>query len=288
MKINKLVFIGIFLVLALIIIVVILYKNSTVKTKPLENNTTQSNKDSIFADLSGNGNKDTIILTQNEDGSFKSLIAYDSKGSEIGKKPDDITIPLAPSGKPSIYKLDSSGRETIAYNFIAGTHQQNTLFFGLSRTGGNILPACFKEVPSGPYDCLFYSDDPGQLLVKDLDSDGNLEVAEVVDEYPTNGVLNQEEEGAISSAATTEGLTTDQKNGMLRIAIREKGGRGRNVIWAIYSFNGTYFVAQTGSGYDKYYNLIGDSVKNKMKRADLSADSLSYIEFARNFWQNKN
>ena len=123
-----------------------------------------------------------------------------------------------------------------------------------------ILPVCHKDEVSGPYDCLFYSGNTGYLPLLDLDNDGYLELIETVDEYPSSGEL-----GA-----------------------REKGGRGRMVVWAIYSFNGKRFVEQTGDNYEKFYTLIGGTIENRMMRSELSKDSLEYIQFAKDFWAHKN
>ncbi len=65
---------------------------------------------------------------------------------------------------------------------------------------------------------------------------------------------------------------------------REKGGRGRAVVWAIYGYDGKSFVEQVDDNYDRYYNLIGDKIDNKMKKSDLSKESLEYNEFVKEFW----
>ncbi|MBU1499436.1 hypothetical protein KKE48_01035, partial [Patescibacteria group bacterium] len=121
------------------------------------------------------------------------------------------------------------------------------------------------------------------LPVMDLDQDGLAEVIETTDEYPSEGKLNQEEQAAITEVAG-ESETNEFTQAMEQIAKREKGGRGRMVVWAIFSYNGKFFKEQSGKDYDRLYNLIGSQIKNKMKKSELSRDSLEYLNLVRKLW----
>jgi len=238
-----------------------------------------------YADLNGDGEKEYLVLgmPENESGSYlKSIIAYDTSDTEIASLPQEIPIKVPILELIKVHTLNTNDpREYFSFDFIAGPHQSETMFFGLIED--KILPVCFKEIPEGPYDCLFYSGNVGYLPIKDLDNDGYVELIEAVDEYPGEGELSAEEETAIDKASEEQGVT-DFTEGMKRIALREKGGRGRMVVWAIYSFNGKGFIEQTGNNYEKYYALIGNMIENKMRRSELSNDSLEYIQLVKDFW----
>jgi uncharacterized protein YxeA len=242
----------------------------------------------IYADLDGNGEKEYVALGMPEDEQenyLTSLVAYSKSGEEIASLPSDMTIKVPMSDSIKTHRLDKNNTtEVFSLEFIAGPHQSETMFFGLRED--RILPICFKEIPEGPYDCLFYSGNVGYLPVEDLDGDGFIELIEVVDEYPSEGELSEEEKFAIDKAFEEEGVT-EFTEGAEKIALREKGGRGRSVVWAIFSYNGKYFVSQSEDNYEKYYLLIGDLVNNKMRKSELSNYSLEYIQLVKEFWGSK-
>lgn len=236
-------------------------------------------------DLDGNGEKEFVIFEPSEgeqDNYLKSIKAYNQSGEEIASLPPEIGIKVPMSESIKIHKLNTNdAREYFSFDFIAGPHQSETMFFELR--GELILPVCHKDEVSGPYDCLFYSGNTGYLPLLDLDNDGYLELIETVDEYPSSGELSTEEESAITQVFEDQEVD-DFSEGAEIIAKREKGGRGRMVVWAIYSFNGKRFVEQTEDNYEKYYALIGHTIENKMKKSELSKDSLEYIQLVKDFW----
>jgi len=242
----------------------------------------------LFVDLNGDGNKDYIVLTLPDnvlDLNLEAMVAYDSSDKEIGRFPQELPLLVPFEDSFKTYRLISDyTEEAFSFDFIAGPHQSETMFFEL--LGDKILPICLNEEVKSAYDCLFYSGNVSYLPAKDLDSDGYIEVIEVVDEYPTDGELSSKENEAIDKAFEEQGVN-EFTEGAERIARREKGGRGRTVVWAIYSYNGEFFEPQTGSNYTKYYNLLGDLIQNKMKKSELSKDSLDYINFAREFWSKR-
>jgi len=228
-------------------------------------------------DLNGDGEKEYIVLgiPENEsDFNLESIKAFDKEDAEIASLPSEMIIKIPMFDSFRAYKLNENDPNGFfSLEFIAGPHQSETMFFGLRED--KILPICFKEIPEGPYDCLFYSGNVGYLPVKDLDGDGYVELIEVVDEYPSEGELSDEEEAAIDNAFEEEGVT-EFTEGAEKIALREKGGRGRSVVWAIFSYDGKYFVPQDKDDYEKYYSLIGELIKDKMRKSELSKDSLEY------------
>ena len=242
----------------------------------------------IPIDLNADGEKEYVVLEMPEsdlDNYLKSIKAYNQSVEEIASLPSNMVIMVPMTDSAKIHRLDeNSTAEVFSLEFIAGPHQSETMFFGLNKD--RILPICFMEIPEGPYDCLFYSGNVGYLPVKDLDGDGYVELLEVTDEYPGEGELSDEEESAIDKVFEEEGVT-EFTEGAGKIALREKGGRGKSVVWAIFSYNGQYFVPQIGDGYEKYYSLIGDLIKNKMRKSELSDDSLEYTEYVRSFWGKK-
>lgn len=273
---------------AIAIVYFFLSKNGGLVTPLNEEEIAEVKEGKIFADLDGDGEKDYIILAMPEDeldNYLESIKAYNKSDEEIASLPSEITIKVPMSELTKVHKLDeNNSKEVFSLEFMAGPHQSETMFFGMSED--MILPICFIEIPEGPYDCLFYSGNVGFLPVKDLDGDGYVELIEVVDEYPGEGELSEEEQAAIEKAFEEEGVTEFTES-MERIALREKGGRGRSVVWAIYGYNGNYFVPQQEDDYEKYYLLIGGLIEDKMRRSELSQDSLDYIEFTRNFWTHR-
>lgn len=271
-------------VLVIIAIGTFIFNKSALK-QSTQTQVETADKNKIYADLNGDGEKEYIMLDMPADDSssyLQSIKVYDRLDNVIASLSSEITIKVPMSDSLKVHKLNKNDpRESFSLDFIAGPHQSETMFFELYKD--MILPICFKVDVTGPYDCLFYSGNVGYLPIVDLNNDGFMELIETTDEYPGDGQLSSEEKAAIDKVFSG----TDSAEGMERIAIREKGGRGRKVIWTIYSFNGEYFVPQIGGDYDKYYDLIGDSIKNKMKKSELSKESLDYIEFVRSFWSRR-
>lgn len=242
-----------------------------------------------YVDLDGDNEEEYIILEMPEEENenyLTSLIAYSQSGEEIASLPSEIRIKVPMTGSVETHSLNTNdAKEYFSFDFVAGPHQSETMFFELN--DDLILPVCHENEVTGPYDCLFYSGNTGYLPLKDLDDDGYLELIETVDEYPSSGELTSEEENAIDQAFNEQEVGEFAEKAEI-IAKREKGGRGKTVVWTIYSFNGKKFVKQTGDNYENYYDLIGDLIENKMKKSELSEDSLEYIQFVKDFWGHGN
>lgn len=243
----------------------------------------------VILDINGDGYKEKVVnhmMSDDVNGNSQNIFlsVYNYKSEEIGRTAGWVNSPPA-TIQMRAYKLDASDKkEYLSTEFSAGPHQSETMFFELYNA--TLLPVCFVIQSDNPYDCLFYAGNVGGLVVSDLDGNNKMEVIETVDEYPADGQLSSEEESAIRKAFEEQSVT-EFTEGAKRIAIREKGGRGKTVIWAIYSYNGTYFVPQTGKDYETYYSLIEDSILNKMRVSELSENSLDYIQFARGFWTHR-
>lgn len=237
----------------------------------------------MSADLDGDGNLELVFLDSDETSSkVSSIIAYNSLGEIIGSTPEGITFPQPATDSFRVFRLDSEqNKDFFSFDFIAGPHQFERMFFELYEDA--ILPVCFTEEIKGPSDCLFYMGGPDYLLVEDLDKDGLVEVVEVVDEYPSEGELTEEEKEAIEKEFGELGVSEEAKE----IASRESGGRGRPVVWGIYSYDGYYLKPQLDEDHEKYFLILKEEYEDLMRKADLSEDSLEYIEFARNFWTRR-
>src|SRR4030042_5115512 len=158
------------------------------------------------------------------------------------------------------------------------------MFFGLFESTNEvtrILPVCLVPDVKSAYDCLFWSGQVETIVVDDFDNDGFIEVAEMVDEYQKEGTITSDIEEIINNEF--KDLGQDTVNGMIRIAKREKGGRGNRVIWGIHRFNGEYFENQLGSDYEKYYKLITVYLKRFypdyptiMRKSEMSKNSIDY------------
>lgn len=264
-------------------------EESSIEPEPAVPGTT-GKTERIEVDLNGDGEKEYVVLGYPEDeldAYLVSMKAYDKSGREIASLPPEISIKV-PSPAIDVHTLDeSSPREFFNFYFSAGTHQFETMFFELRND--YILPVCFtkftKDV-TGPYDCLFYTGNADGFIINDLDGDGTTEVVETVDEYPGDGELSKEEEAAIQQGFEEFGVS-EFAEGARRIALREKGGRGRNVAWGIYSYNGEYFEPQEGEDFERYFAILKEEMPDMIRKSDLSQGSLEYNEFVRDFWSRR-
>ena len=279
------------IIIAFVIVVLgfVFFNQKNKIPSPLTNVPTGTEKNKFFIDLNGDGTKEYVtygIPDNEEENYLKFIKTFDKSDKEIASLPSEMDIKVPMSESIQNHKLDTkSSKEYFSFDFIAGPHQSETMFFELR--DNLILPVCHKEDVIGPYDCLFYSGNTGYLPLIDLDKDVLIELIETVDEYPISGEISNEEESAINQAFDDpEGK--EFAEGAEVIAQREKGGRGRMVVWAIYSFNGKKFVEKTNTDYEKYYALIGNTIENKMKKSELSKGSLEYIQLVKDFWGHNN
>ncbi len=271
-------------------------RNSAVKELPKTSENTSDNI-KIYADLNGNGQKDYLVLNISSDRvRVDSIIAYDPVGKVIGKLPDGMPIlaPMTNSGK--VYTPNTKEKnQFVSFDFSIGPHSSETMFFGLFKLKDNsmgVLPICLSENANEPSACLFWSGEIGELLVRDLDNDGVIEVVETVDEYPKDGPITTDIEKIINEEF--KDLGQDVADGMTRIAKREQGGRGNKVIWGLYRYNGSWFENQLGKKYDKYYTLAKEYLESSnpnypevMRKSEMSTSSLDYNEFMRKFWTHR-
>ncbi|MDO8571025.1 MAG: hypothetical protein Q7R97_05590 [Candidatus Daviesbacteria bacterium] len=283
---KKIIKISVVSILVLVFSLIFFKDRFSNKIKPV---VMETNRGNIQLDLDGDGNKDYVVVKNPEDINsrvIEKMIAYDSSDKEIGKLPFDmpINIPMDKSFKTYLVKSDDK-IELFSMDFTVGPHQMETMFFGLTRD--LLLPVCFVGQPTGPYDCLFYSGNIGGLIVEDVDNNGSLDVIETVDEYPTDGKLSSIEEEAIDNEFKEQDVTEFSQDAK-RIAIREKGGRGRPVAWAVYSYNGAFFEPQIDNSYETIFTSLNKKYPQLIKKSQLSKDSLEYNEFTRNFWSKKN
>lgn len=283
---RKVIQISVIFILVSVVLLILYRDRFSSKITPVA---VETNKGNIQLDLDGDGNKDYVIIKTPEDveaDDIEEITAFDSSSKEIGKLPADILIKIPTDKSFKTYKVKSDDKKEIfSMDFIAGPHQTETMFFGLTKD--LLLPVCFVDQPTGPYDCLFYSGNVGSLIVEDVDSNGFLDIIETVDEYPTNGKLSNIEEEAINKAFKEQGVN-EFTEGAKRIAIREKGGRGRSVVWAIFSYNGSYFEPQINNSYETIFSSFNKKYPQLIKKSQLSKDSLEYIEFSIDFWSKKN
>lgn len=249
-----------------------------------------------YADLNGDGQQEVIRLITNyadsEDPQV-SLVAYDKDRKEIGRLPEAFPIkpPMTKTAKV-FTPIAKDKNQFVSFDFIAGPHSSETMVFGLFELKDDslgILPVCLTEEVKGAQDCLFWSGEVGELLVNDFDQDGVIEIAEVVDEYPSDGSVTKDIEKGVDETFAQQGEAAAE--GALRVLKREQGGRGRKVVWGIYHYNDYIFEKQTGKNYDKYFPLVKDYVVHfvpnypaLIKLSDLSPESLDYNNFMREFW----
>lgn len=230
------------------------------------------------ADVDGDGTQEKVILEKSEE--RVNAIYIEDNGNESAATPEGFTTPIPIESSFRVYNLETaSPADNFSFDFIAGPHQIERMFFGVF--DDIVSPLCLKEEVESPYDCLFYTTIADGIIVRDLDSDGFSEVIELTNEYPSEGELTDEEIAAISAAGES---LPEFAVGAERIAKRERGGEGRTVVWSIYVFNGVYFEKQEGEKYIQYFNLLKEDFPEVVAKEEISQDSINYTDFVRKFW----
>ena len=262
-------------------------RNITLKNNQIDN------QDNFTVDLNSDGKEETFIFKSEGDelNSSAYLFAYDEDGDEIARLPETMPIKMPFSNSAKTYSPDTTMKsKLISYDFIAGPHSSETMFFGMFElkdgSGMTIMPVCLIESPKKASDCLFWSGEVGDLVVDDLDDDGILEVIELVDEYPDEGAVTSEETKAVDEVFKNVDQNTSDT--MMDILKREKGGRGSKVVWGVYKYNGDFFEKQLASTYEKYYKLVTIELKDVyqkiIRRSEMSKSSIEYNESMKAFW----
>ncbi|MFC1711184.1 hypothetical protein ACFLZ1_01215 [Patescibacteria group bacterium] len=257
-------------------------------------------KGDIFADINGDGVKESIAveplpLLNDEDKQAYTLVAYDSNGKETARLAKGIFFPEPLKDSFKVDKLISDlPKETIRFDVPSGPHSSETFFFTQAKDLQIIGPVCKVKEFKSFQDCTFWSGELGQLISADIDEDGILEVIELVDEYPIAEEIDQEVETAVRNEFSKQGLE-NIINDMLEIAKREKGGRGRKVVWNIYRFNqDQIFEELSDQDFNETYSLFLSYWKrlfpNKIliSKSQMSKGSYDFAKLMINTWQLKN
>lgn len=280
------------LVALLALILIVIYFAVTAKSpkvteqKPAENSQNKENTSSFEADLDGDGIKENIKIVTSDNGQT-ILEAYNTQGEKMAAIPQERPIP-APFSYKAI-KLDlNSNKEYIQWNRTAGAHQMETVF--LTMAGNEILPIYgIDEIKKIAY-LPFYTS-RGDIVVGDLNEDGKVEVIEFAEEYPPDSPRLVDPE----AEKKTMEVFGDNGEDAIKVFTRENygKGRGRKVIWSIYSFTDEketpIFVKLQG----KEFETLADNLVNAansvepntlMTYTDLKQDSIDFNIFVRKFW----
>lgn len=218
-------------------------------------------------DYDGDGNnevavsfaKDYMFEERLKDINFPGYIAvYAADGREIARTADDLELMTGMVTVKGGKQLESSNKkEYLWLQQIAGAHHFNDIF--LQVLGDQLIPICKAAEPQQFGDCFFFNTSFDEILTEDLDSDGFYEVTEIVDEYPPTG------------------------------------GRGKPVLSAIYTFNGSYFEPRVGEDYDRLLNLLVKKYKSELDmdieilhRDKWTQESKSNFNQNKDFWSGTN
>lgn len=273
--------IGVVIAAALAILAV-LYFNGFFEEKDTEETSLVGKTGEYYVDSNGNGEKETVVFITNEEtGGLAKITVVDTKGSELASTPEGIGFPPPLLESYQTYKFaEKSDVEFFSVDFIEGPHQFRTMFFGI--LDEQIYPICKTSETKEVFDCLFYKAGSGYLEVKDIDGDAFVEVVEYVDEYPEKGELTNEELQAVEEGFGDKSEET--KVAIVEITQREKGGRGRKVVWRIYSFDGQTLIPQEGDDFfNMYFELLTEDAE-LISKEDLSEELLEYQEMVQKFW----
>ena len=254
--------------------------------KPIETSQNQKINPSIEVDLDGDGVKETLKIITSENGQTV-LEAYNKQGEKIAAVPQEKPIPEPFSYKAIKLNLNSN-KEYIQWNRTAGAHQMETVF--LTMNTGEILPIYgIDEIKNTAY-LPFYTS-RGDIVVGDLNDDGKMEVIEFAEEYPPDSPRLVDPE----AEKKTMEVFGDNGEDAIKVFTRENygKGRGRKVIWSIYSFTDVketpIFVKLQGNDFetlaDKLVAAANEVEKDTfMKYTDLTQDSIDFNIFVRKFW----
>lgn len=242
----------------------------------------------MYVDLDGDENEEEVkafVDVDMDGGMDTTLKAYE--GDEIIAEfyPGiSIMTPMINSFRTHI--LDKgSNNEYFSFNFIAGTHSSETMFFRLN-DNNQIVPVCFKEPIMGPDDCLFFSDAMDSLIVEDINEDGFVEVVETgIERGPYIEELTEEEELAIEEAFTD--LSDEEIAEAKEIATSGSNRTGRLIALHIYSFDGDIFKELTVDEYSNMVVLLTKDHENVISRNEAPLTNLEYIEMAKKFWTGR-
>lgn len=252
-----------------------------------ESNTTT---EYIEGDFLGTGSKQQIAITMDE--RSVKIEAFEN-GSVISSGLFD-NGPLKPSSAYSVIKINQNKpREYIRWDQFVGPHQAET--FMLTINPNRVILASAADNESEVWYAPFWSS-RGNTYIGDIDSDGIAEVIEYVDEFPPNAPrLVDPEIEKITRSEFPDELEDD----MWSIVSRENSGegRGRKVIWNVYTVTNEDPLLFEKANKEKYEKLTADifnamdmlnqeveGSEEVMSKFDLAQDSIDFNNFVRNFW----
>ena len=273
------------ILLALFLVAIYGKSQNTAEQNPIDTLSKDANP-SFEVDLDGDGIKETIKIITSEDGQT-ILEAYNKQGERVASIPQERPIPAPLSYKAIKLNLNSD-KEYIQWNRTAGAHQRETVF--LTTNNGEILPIYgIDEIKKTAY-LPFYTS-RGDILVGDLNEDGKVEVIEFAEEYPPDSPRLVDPEAEKKTMEVFEESGEDA----IKVFPRENYGigRGKKVIWSIYSFTDEketpVFVKLQGKEFETLADNLVDAANEVekdtlMSYTDLKQDSIEFNIFVRKFW----
>ena len=270
------------IVVVVLAILLSLYLNGFFKDKGEVENTNIGTIGDYYVDADGNGEKEKVVFITNEEtGGLTKISIMGKDGKVAASTSDDIGFPPPFLESFETHKFATkSDIEFFSLDFIEGPHQARTIFMGA--IDDTIYPICKTNETQSVFDCLFYNSNDDYLVVQDIDEDGFVEIIEYVDEYPEKAELTKEEEDAVNSAFDDKGKET--VSAMLEITQREKGGKGRKVVWGIYAFDGQVVVPQEENDFFDYFFDLQENSPEIISKYGLSEELVKYQEMVQTIW----
>jgi hypothetical protein len=240
------------------------------------------------ADLLGVGRRQTVLITFSDKDS--KIEVYDNNQRVAVQIFEDGLI--RPAKEYSVIALDQAiSREYIRWDQTAGPHHTETFLLALHE--GKIRPVLAADYENDWFYMPFWTT-RGFTSIRDLDGDGKMEVFEFVDEYPvdTPRLVDSEVEKIVRAEF-------DQNADFAwEIVSRENNGegRGRKVIWNIYTLMDRELPIYRKLSKDEYVekvediinamNMVNDLVEDTevvISRFDLDEDSITFNVAVRDF-----
>jgi len=261
-----------------------------VRKKSAEKDIVDSNKEEALSilelDIDGDGVKEIakIIPLENK---LVTINLHDENDVLVASLPQRLALPESTSY--SVVKLnEKASKEFIRWDVTAGPHQIETVF--LTSLGNELTPVYSLDTEKKVIYTPFYNS-RGDLIVSDINRDGYVEVIEFTDEYPLDSPRLEDED---IKQKTLESFGESGEDAFTIISRENNGlGRGRKVIWAIYSFfdNGDapVFMKLLNEEYSVFADVLveaGNSVESDsiIKYTDLKQESIDFNIFVRKFW----
>jgi len=244
----------------------------------------------LEGDLLGKGYKQKVIVSVGE---RKVKIEVYDNGKLVASNVFSDGF-VKPTMNYELIKLNKNiSREYIRWDQYVGPHEKETHI--LTTKDSIVRPVFSADYDNKQWYAPFWSS-RGETYIGDIDADGVAEIIEFVDEFPPEAPRLVDSE---IEKITRREFPDDKKDDMWKIVSRENSGigRGRKVIWNVYTRRNQDPLLFQKSNKEEYEKLTSNIIKamkqvnetnqgteQLISKYDLTQDSIDFNNFVRNFW----